>query len=163
MLAKKGMFLILLVFATLFLAFPLTLVNASKTTNDFYLKVYATAAYFEWEHFADNRRVIWHLVEEGIVKDGLNLEVGTIVLDVVETIDIKTGKGTVSAKYEINFYTGAMIEGTMTGKIQMYIGTYDPPDLDGKFVGHGDMQVMGDIYLVVEGIAVVLVLDGYSW
>lgn len=163
MLAKKGIVLILLVLATMFLALPLTSVNASKTTNDFYLKMYMTTGYYEWEHFADNRRVIWHLVEEGVVKDSLGQEVGTIALDVVETIDVKTGKGTVSAKYEINFYNGAMIEGTMTGKIQLYIGTTNPPDLNGKFVGHGDLHVMGDIYLLMEGINAVLVLDGYSW
>lgn len=163
MIAKKGVVLVLLVLATMFLAFPLTLVNASRTRNDFYLKVYATAAYYEWEHFADNRLVIWHVVEEGVVKDSLGQAVGTIALHAVETIDVETGKGTVSVKYEINFYSGAMIEGTMTGKIQIYIGTYDPPDLDGKFVGHGDMHVMGDIYLIMEGQTPVLILEGYSW
>jgi len=161
--AKRGMALFLFVLATLFLASPMTMVNASKTTNDFYLKVYATAFNVEWEHFADDRRVIWHLVEEGVVKDGLGSEVGTITLDVMETFDMETGKGTVSAKYEIDFYSDEIITGTMTGKLQLYIGTTNPPDLDGKFVGHGDMQVIGDIYLLVEGMAVVLVLDGYSW
>ena len=164
MLAKKGMALFLFVLATLFLASPMATVNASKTTNDFYLKMHATAFNVEWEHFADHRRVIWHLVEEGVVKDGLGSEVGTIALDVMETFDNETGKGTVSAKYEINFYAhGEMIEGTMTGKLQFYIGTTKPPELDGKFVGYGDMHVMGDAYIIVEGMIPVVVLDGYSW
>jgi len=161
MLAKKGVVLISLVLATMFLTLPLTSVNASKTRNDFYLKMYVTAFNLEWQHLADKRRVILHLTEEGIVKDSQNQEMGTIALDVVEIIDLKTDKATVSAKYEIDFYSGAIIEGTMNGKLQN--ATRGTPNLDGKFVGHGDMHVMGDIYLIMEGMIPVLILDGYSW
>ena len=160
-LAKKGMAMFLFVLATLFLASPMTMVNASRTTNDFYLKVYMTAVSVEWEHFADDRQAIGHVVEEGVVKDGLDSEVGTITLDVVEIIDIKTNNATVTAKYEINFNSDEIIKGTMTGKIQNFAAT--PPDLDCKFVGHGDMHVMGNIYVIMEGMIPVLVLDGYSW
>jgi hypothetical protein len=99
------------------------------------------------------------LTEGGIIKDAQDEQVGTFALDIIEVVSIKTGRGTASGHFVINFDTGATIEGTLTAKIQMYIGTPTPPDVDGKFVGHGDMHVMGDLYLMAE----FLVFDGYSW
>ena len=160
-LAKKRVVLVLLVLATLSLASPMAMVDASKTTDDFYLKVYFTTLDIEWQHNADNKVVIMHLTQGGIVKDGLNVELGKITLNIIEVLNIESLTGTVTAKYEIKYYSGEIIKGTMTGKLQNAI--LQEVELDGKFVGHGDMHVKGEIYLIMEGGAQILVLDGYSW
>jgi hypothetical protein len=123
------------------------------------VKALPTAFNIEWSHQADNSQVIMKLTEGGIIKDTQDQQVGTFALDIIEVVSIKTGRGTASGHFVINFDTGATIEGTLTAKIQMYIGTPTPPDVDGKFVGHDDMHVMGDLYLMAE----FLIFDGYSW
>lgn len=168
-LAKKGMVLTLLVFATLFLASPMAMVNASKTTNDFYLKAYTPIVNIEWSRFVawqhsveEYKRVLFHITEVGIVKDDLNVEVGTITLNIVaEVLDIEALTGTLTAKYEINFYSGGIIMGTLTAKVLNAI--LPDMEIDGKFVGHGEMNVMGDIYFIWEGTTPFGVFDGYSW
>jgi hypothetical protein len=157
MMVVKGR--VLTIVALLFLASSLTVASASRTKTPFYVKALPTAFNVEWSHQADNSQVIMKLTEGGIIKDAQDEQVGTFALDIIEVVSIKTGRGTASGHFVINFDTGATIEGTLTAKIQMYIGTPTPPDVDGKFVGHGDMHVMGDLYLMAE----FLVFDGYSW
>jgi hypothetical protein len=157
MMVVKGR--VLTIVALLFLASSLTVASASRTKTPFYVKALPTAFNIEWSHQADNSQVIMKLTEGGIIKDTQDEQVGTFALDIIEVVSIKTGRGTASGHFVINFDTGATIEGTLTAKIQMYIGTPTPPDVDGKFVGHGDMHVMGDLYLMAE----FLVFDGYSW
>lgn len=100
------------------------------------------------------------LTEGGIIKDTQDQQVGTFALDIIEVVSIRTGRGTASGHFVIDFDTGETVEGTLTAKIQMYIDNPNqPPDVDGKFVGHGDMHVMGDLYLMAE----FLIFDGYSW
>jgi len=161
--ALKGTVLNILALALLLLASSITIANASQTRTPFYLRAIATAINVEWSHQADYSLVIMRVTEEGILNNTQGLTVGTWTIDVIETMSIKSGKGTASAQFVMNFYSGATIEGTMTAKIQYYIGTTLPPDVDGKFVGHGDMHVIGDLHLIVEGINAILVFDGYSW
>jgi hypothetical protein len=154
---------VLSIIALVFLASSITIASASTTKTPFYLKALATTMNVEWSHQADDSLGIMKLTEGGIVRDAQDQEVGTFAFDLIETISMKTGRGTASGHFAINFNSGATIEGTITAKIQMYIGTYLPPDVDGKFVGHGDMHVMGDLYLMIEGANAFIVFDGYSW
>ena len=165
-LARKGVFLALFVLASLILVSPMVMVNASKTTNDFYLKMYPTTVNVDWQHWADNKLVIFHLTEGGIVNNYQNVTVGTITIDVVtEVLNPEAQIGTVVGKYEINFDSGEIIKGTITGKVQ----NPSLPDvqLDAKFVGHGDMNVMGEASIINEGThgkpIMVSIFDGYSW
>jgi len=166
-LARKGVLLVLFVLTTLFLVSPMAMVNASKTTNDFYLKAYITTVTIDWQHSAGNKHVLFHVTEEGIVKDILNVEVGTFTLDVVaEVLDTEAVTGIVTAKYVIDF-SGGVIEGTLTGKLPYADISYGKLEWDGIFVGHGDMRVKGENYVINEGTpqlpVYATVFDGYSW
>lgn len=159
MMIAKGK--ILTIIALLFLASSLTVTNASRTKTPFYVKALPTAFNMEWSHQADNSQVIMKLTEGGIIKDAQDEQVGTFALDIIEVVSIRTGRGTASGHFVIDFDTGETVEGTLTAKIQMYMDNPNqPPDVDGKFVGHGDMHVMGDLYL---DSASLLIFDGYSW
>jgi len=167
--ARKGVVLALLIFSTLLVPSPM--VKASKTTNDFYLKAYITSqVIIDWYHFAGTnlgdklfpKYVLFHVTEEGILENVDNVEVGTITVDIVaEILDIEALTGTVTGKYEINFYSGEIIMGTITGKLLKALAS--DMEWDGKFVGHGDMNVIGELYIIEEDNFPVLVLDGYSW
>ena len=152
---------VLSIIALVFLASSITITSASTTKTPFYLKALATTMSVEWSHQADNSRGIMKLTEGGIVRNAQDQEMGTFALDLIETLSMKTGAGTASGHFAINLNSGATIEGTITAKIQMYSNL--PPDVDGKFVGHGDMHVMGDLYLMIEGTNAFIVFDGYSW
>jgi hypothetical protein len=142
-------------------------VKKNEKSSSFYLKAYVTEPVnIEWQHRADNRKVQFHVTEEGIVKNRDNIPLGTFTLNVVaEILDLEALTGTMTAKYVINYYTGETISGTITGKVQNAV----LPDVkfDGKFVGHGYMNVMGEASMINEGThdspIMVLVLDGYSW
>ena len=163
MITAKGKVLSMLALSLLLLASSIAIANASQTRTPFYLKAIGTFASFEWSHQADDSLVIMRIIEGGILNNTEGQTVGTWTIDVIESISIKSGKGTASGHFVMNFYSDATIEGTLTAKIQMDIGTTNPPDVDGKFVGHGDMHVIGGLYLVVEGANAILVFDGYSW
>ena len=159
---------VLSVIAFLLLASSLAVVNASRTRTPFYFKAVVLTMTMEWEHPADNSHLIMKIVEGGNVESEDGQTVGTWAMDIVEVLSGKTGRGTASGHLGIDFNSGVSVEGTITAKIQMYIGTSLPPDVDGKFVGHGDMHVMSDLYLIMEergagNFVPVLVLDGYSW
>jgi len=159
MMVVKGK--ILTIIALLFLASSLAVANASRTETPFYVKALALTSNMEWMHQADNSQVIMKVTEGGIIKGKQDQQVGTFAFDIIEVVSIKTGRGTASGHFTLNYDTGETIEGTFTAKIQMYIDNpYQPPDVDGKFVGHGDMHVMGDLYL---DSASLLIFDGYSW
>ena len=84
---------------------------------------------------------------------------GTITYDrFVHIRNFVTSTSTITAQFVINFYSGAIIEGTITMEVT-YGGVIVS---EGKFVGHGDMHVIGDIYNV-PGSTSAIVLDGYSW
>jgi len=154
---------VLSVLTLLLFAFSIAIVNASQTRTPFYFKAIGTFASIEWSHQADNSLIIMRVIEGGILNNTEGETVGTWTIDVVESISIKSGKGTAAGHFVMDFYSDTTIEGTLTAKIQMDIGTPNPPDVDGKFVGHGDMHVIGALYLVVEGANMFLVFDGYSW
>jgi hypothetical protein len=152
---------ILIIITLLFLASSLTVASASRTKTPFYVKALPTAFNMEWMHQADDSRGIMKITEEGEVRNAEGDAVGTFTFDLIETISMKTGRGTASGHFTINFYSEVTIEGTLTAKIQMDIDNpMQPPDVDGKFVGHGDMHVMGDLYL---DSASLLIFNGYSW
>jgi len=163
MTTTKGKILSILALSFLLLASSITIANAPQTRTPFYFKAIPTTMSVEWSHQADNSLVIMRVIEGGILNNTQGQTVGTWTIDVIESISIKSGKGTASGHFVMNFYSDATIEGTVTAKIQMYIGTTNPPDVDGKFVGHGDMHVIGALYLLVEGANIFLVFDGYSW
>lgn len=149
------------IIALLFLASSLAVASASKTQTPFYVKTFPTASNMEWMHQADDSRAIMKVTEEGEIRDAEDNVIGTFAFDIIEGISLKTGRGTASGHFTIDFDSGATVEGTLTAKIQMYLNNpYQPPDVDGKFVGHGDMHVMGDLYL---DSASLLIFDGYSW
>lgn len=154
---------VLSIIALVFLASSITIASASTTKTPFYLKALATTMNVEWSHQADDSLGIMKLTEEGEVRYAEGDVVGTFAFDLIETISMKTGRGTASGHFTINFNSGATIEGTVTAKIQMYIDTPTPPIVDGKFVGHGDMHVMGDLYLNTEDTTSFVIFDGYSW
>lgn len=112
------------------------------------------------QHWADETQIITHYIEECILKDNTDATVGTISIDALHIINMKTGKATVAGQFIINFYSGETIEGTFTSKVAYF--TPQPPDVDGKFVGHGDMHVKGVIYDIPES-PTDFILDGYSW
>jgi hypothetical protein len=110
-------------------------------------------------HWADDAVVVIMGVLEGNVEDATGHTVGTITLDKFVIIrNFITQTSTMTAQFVIKFYTGAIIEGTMTSKT-----TYGPEIVsEGKFAGHGDMNVKGYTYNV-PGSTTASVLDGYSW
>jgi hypothetical protein len=154
---------VLSIVAFLLLASSLTIANASSTRTPFYLRAIPTSFYIEWTHQADGSHGIMKIIEGGNVEFVPGETAGTWTMDIIEILSIKTGAGIASGHLVINFNFGTTVEGTITAKIQMHIGTNQPPDVDGKFVGHGDMHVKCDLYLIMEGNAAIIVLDGYSW
>ena len=159
MIIMKGK--VLSIVALVLFASSLTIVSASKTTTPFYLKALGTAYNTEWSHQADNSLGIMKVTEGGPVRNAQGQDVGTFAFDLVEVISLKTGRGIAAGHFTIDFDSGVSIEGTVTAKIQMYFAPPGQlPDVDGKFVGHGDMHVMGDLYLDTNAF---VVFDGYSW
>jgi hypothetical protein len=153
---------VLSVIVLLLLASSLTLVaSASPTKTPFYVKTLTTSITGE-SHQADDSRLLYKATEEGIIEDAGGLTLGTFVFEVTEGVDMKTGIGTASGHFVFSFETGETIEGTMIAKLHMYAPP-TPPDVNGKFVGHGDKHVMGDLYLVIEGTNAFTVFDGCSW
>ena len=157
--ATKGK--VLAVLAFLFLASSITIANASQTRTPFYLVACDFAPIEELRyHWADDAVVVIMGVLEGNVEDEIGHTVGIITLDKFVLIrNFITQTSTMTAQFVINFDTGAIIEGTMTLKVK-----YIPPPIvsEGKFVGHGDMNVIGDIHNVPDDPSAT-VLEGYSW
>ena len=156
--ATKGK--VLAVLAFLFLASSITIANASQTWTPFYFVACDYAPIEELRyHWADDAVVVIMGVLEGNVEDEIGHTVGIITLDkFVHIRNFITQTSTITAQFVINFDSGAIIEGTMTFKV-----TYGPEIVgEGKFAGHGDMNVKGDIYNV-PGSTTASVLDGYSW
>lgn len=152
---------ILSIIVLLFLASSLTMTaSASTTKTPFYVKALATSTIGGPPHGADNSRLLYKATQEGTFADAGGSTLGTFVFEIMEGVSMKTGVGTVSGHFVFNFETGETIEGTITAKIQMYSEPGHLPDVNGKFAGHGDMHVMGDLYLDTIGA---VVFDGYSW
>ena len=148
------------ILALLFLASSLTLANASRPRTPFYLRAIPTNMYPEWMHQADNQLVVAKIIEGGNVEFIPGQPVGTWTMDIVEIIRA-TGQATVSGHLVINFDSGSTIEGTVTARMPNFAS--QPPDVDGKFVGHGDMHAECDLYVIMEGNTPIIVLEGYSW
>ena len=160
MIAAKGKLLSILTLSLLLFASSITIANASQTRMPFYLvaRDFAPTTELQW-HWADDAVVAIMGILEGIVEDAKGDMIGTIILDrSVHVRNFITQTSTITAQFVINFHNGAIIEGTMTVKV-----TYGAEIVsEGKFAGHGDMNVKGDIYNV-PGSTSAIVLDGYSW
>ena len=151
---------VLVILAFMFLASSITIVNASQTRTVFHLEAPNCSMVGEpWVNVADGVAMIMKYTVEGIVKTGEHVEVGTIHMDVVTVIGERV-RGTFSARFVINFYSGKTVEGTITGT-QTIIPDVRV-DVEGRFVGHGDMHVMGIVNDIDEQ-AGTLIFDGYSW
>jgi len=155
--ATKGK--VLAVLAFLFLASSVTIANASQTRTGFYLEARNLSMVGEsWVNVADGVAMILKYTVEGVVETGEHVKVGTIHMDIVTIIGARA-PGTFSAGFVINFYSGKTVEGTMTGtQIVTDVGV----DVEGIFVGHGDMHVMGSGN-DIDGQPGTMILDGYSW
>jgi hypothetical protein len=150
---------VLATLAFLFLASSITIANASNSRTPFYIVMrdFAPIEYIQ-DHWADDAAFIMRHIEEGIVEDEAGNTVGTMTVDMVHVFNAITHTSTITAQFVINFDTGAIIEGTMTFKV-----TYIPSIVSvGKFAGHGDVNVIGDIYNVPDDPSAA-VLEGYSW
>jgi hypothetical protein len=151
---------VLTIVALLFLASSLTVANASSPRTPFYLRAHPTYMSVEWMHQADDQLVIAKIIEQGYAEGDL---LGNWTMDIMQVMRAK-GRATVAGHLVIYFNSGETIEtieGTVTAKIPDW--TSQPPDVDGVFVGHGAMNVKCDLYVVMEGTASVIVLEGYSW
>jgi hypothetical protein len=151
---------VLSIVVLLLLASSLTMAaSASTTKTPFYVKALMTITSAEF-HAADNSRLLYKdVIEEGTFIDADGSTLGTVVCEIKEGVSVKTGIATAAGHFVFSYTTGETIEGTLTAKIQMYAPP-TMPDLNGKFVGHGAMHVMGDLYLDTIGA---VVFDGYSW
>lgn len=157
MMVLKGT--VLVAIALLVLASPITLTCATKARTPFYVEACVTAFNLEWSHQADNSRLIQHMFEEFIVKNTEDEPIGTMTLDIVVIINMKTYQATATGQFVMSL-SSATIEGTITAKVTS-IGPEE--DIDGKFVGHGDMHVKGDIYEKPGAYGSIIIFDGYSW
>jgi len=147
------------ILALLFLASSLTLANASRPVTLFYLRAIITNMEVEWVHQTDKNFVIAKIIEGGNVEFTPGEPVGTWTMDIIEII--KAGaKATVAGHLVIDFDSGTTIEGTLNARIPNF--ALQPPDIDGKFVGHGDMHVECELRVIIEGYTPVLILEGYS-
>jgi hypothetical protein len=157
MIATKGKVLAALAF--LFLASSITMANASQARTEFYLEAPNCSMVGEpWVNVADGVAMIMKYTVEGVVETCEHVEVGTIHMDVVTIIGARV-PGTFSARFVIDFGSGKTVEGTITGtQIITNVGV----DVEGRFVGHGDMHVMGSVN-DIDGQPGTLILDGYSW
>ena len=111
-----------------------------------------------WVNVADGVAMILKYTVEGVVETREHVEVGTVHMDVVTIIGARA-PGTFSVRFVIHFSSGKTVEGTMTGtQIITNVGV----DVEGRFVGHGDMHIMGSVN-DIDGQPGTLILDGYSW
>jgi hypothetical protein len=147
------------ILALLFLASSLTLANASRPVTPFYLRAIITNMEVEWVHQTDKNFVIAKIIEGGNVEFTPGEPVGTWTMDIIEIITAGA-KATVAGHLVINFDSGTTIEGTVNARIPNF--ALQPPDIDGKFVGHGDMHVECELGVIIEGYTPVLILEGYS-
>jgi hypothetical protein len=148
------------ILALLFVASSLTLANASRPRTPFYLRAVINNFYVEWWHQTDKQYVIAKIIEEGNVEFTPGEPVGTWTLDVIEIIRAGA-KATIAGHLVINFDSGTTIEGTVNVKIPNFAS--QPPDIDGKFVGHGDLHAECELDVILEGSTSVIILEGYSW
>jgi hypothetical protein len=156
MVATNGKVLAALAF--LFLASSITIANASQARTEFYLEAHCSMVGEPWVNVADGVAMILKYTVEGVVETREHVEVGTIHMDVVTIIGARA-PGTFSARFVIHFSSGKTVEGTMTGtQIITNVGV----DVEGRFVGHGDMHIMGSVN-DIDGQPGTLILDGYSW
>ena len=148
----------ILVLACLTLASLIAIANASKTRTEFYLEAHVDIVGQMQVHIADDTTYILRYTVEGFVETREHVDVGTISMDVVTIQRVRT-PATVSAQFLINLDSGETIKGIATGT-----ETFFPDgsiDLDGKFVGHGDMHVMGEVHELPGPGA--FYFDGNSW
>jgi hypothetical protein len=148
------------ILALLFLASSLTLANASRPVTPFYLRAIITNMEVEWVHQTDKNFVIAKIIEGGNVEFTPGMPVGTWTMDIIEIVTAGA-KATVAGHLVIDFDSGTTIEGTLNARIPDF--ALQPPDIDGKFVGHGDMHVKCELAVIIEGYTPVLILEGYSW
>jgi hypothetical protein len=135
------------------------MVASAATKTPFYVKTRTTAMNLDWGHGADNTRILYKVSEQGTFEDASGAILGTFVFEIIEGVSAKTGLGTAAGHFVFNYATGEIIEGTVTAKLHVYPPP-TLPEVDGRFEGHGDMHVTGDLYLNTSGL---LVFDGYSW
>jgi hypothetical protein len=145
-----SMLLLLLLLPTI------TIANATpKGTAPFYYIGTNIVVDAAWQHTADDNQYIMKYTETADLTTDGYVHAGTIMFDVVLIAKMDTGKATAFGKFVINLDSGEKIEGTMSGKINIYA---NQPDI--KFVGHGDIHVQG----ILSGSQLGgFILDGYSW
>jgi len=149
----------------LFLASSLALASASKSVTPFYLRAIVSNMQVEWVHQTNKNFVVAKIIEGGNVEFTPGEPVGTWTMDIIEIITAGA-KATIAGRLVIDFNSGTTIEGTATARIPNF--ALQPPDIYGKFVGHGDMHVACELDVIIEGDAIVgytpvLILEGYSW
>jgi hypothetical protein len=133
----------------------ITTANAvPKRATPFYYIGIEPIVVFTWQKIADNNQYLVEYTETATLTTDGSTHAGTIMLDVRLIAKIEGGEATVSARFVIELDTGKVIEGTGSGKLNMYT---NQPDV--KFVGHGDMLIQGTL----KGHALGFILDGYSW
>lgn len=158
MIATKTKFLAIVMLTLFPLVFSTAVVNASKM-REFHLEGPQLNVVGEmWGKNVDGIAVVMKYAVEGVVETREHVVVGTLHLDVF-TILWASGPSPVSARFVISLYSGKTIVGTIAGTQTV---TSAGVDVRGRFVGHGDMHVMG-IVDDIGGQPGTLILDGYSW
>jgi hypothetical protein len=149
----------LLALAFLLLPYSMMVASASRTETPFWLEAHVWPVGEMRLHLADGAVGIWKYAVEGFVETSEPVEVGTINMDII-VIGRARKAATVSGQFVIDFYSGETVEGTITGTEMVYPSS-GIVELDCKFVGHGDIHVMGEVHALPD--PGVIYFEGYSW
>jgi len=143
--------------------------NASHDLSRFYVKIYTNP----WDSVIlrynnGSKTYLMEGIQWGnITEEGGNVwtpRIGRITWHVLMFGNLETMLGWAQMRFVMEFdsgvYAGEVVEGTGTGDLVLFPTGGGQP-ISGKFVGHGDMHVKGDIGPIEVGSGCKFV--GYSW